>query len=91
MVQDGEAPAIRAYNKMHAGYRVQVEWGIGGLKRKLSRLMKRFDSTKPKYSYLFKSAALLTNFLHRRRMDFTFQVIGEQHEDPVEYGWDGDY
>ena len=26
--------AINAYNKMHAGFRVQVEWGIGGFKRK---------------------------------------------------------
>ncbi len=25
---------IRAYNKMHVGYKVQMEWGIGGLKRK---------------------------------------------------------
>ena len=25
---------IRLYNKMHAGYRIRVEWGIGGLKRK---------------------------------------------------------
>jgi hypothetical protein len=22
---------IKAYNKMHVGYRVRVEWGIGGL------------------------------------------------------------
>jgi 3-methyladenine DNA glycosylase/8-oxoguanine DNA glycosylase len=25
---------IKAYNKMHVGYKVQVEWEIGGLKRK---------------------------------------------------------
>jgi hypothetical protein len=25
---------INAYNKMHVGYRVKVEWGIGGLKQK---------------------------------------------------------
>jgi hypothetical protein len=24
---------IKAYNKMHASYKVQVEWGSGGLKR----------------------------------------------------------
>jgi hypothetical protein len=23
---------IHVYNKMHVGFRVQVEWGIGGLK-----------------------------------------------------------
>jgi hypothetical protein len=26
--------AIHAYTKMHIGYRVHVEWGIRGLKRK---------------------------------------------------------
>jgi hypothetical protein len=26
--------AMHAYNKIHVGYRVHVEWGIGGLKRK---------------------------------------------------------
>ena len=25
-------PVVDAWNKMHAGYRIQVEWGIGGLK-----------------------------------------------------------
>ena len=29
-----DIPAINAFNKMHVDYRVQVEWGIGGLKRK---------------------------------------------------------
>jgi hypothetical protein len=62
---------------MHVGYKVQMEWGIGGLKRKWRRFMKRFDSTKPKYSYLFKSGTLLTNSLHRRNMDLTYKVIGD--------------
>jgi hypothetical protein len=35
-----DSPAIDAYNKMHAGFRIKVEWGIGGLKRKWRRLMK---------------------------------------------------
>ncbi len=25
---------IKTYNKMHVGYKVRVEWGIGGLRRK---------------------------------------------------------
>ncbi len=32
--------AIKAYNEMHANYRVKVECNIGGLKYKLKRLMK---------------------------------------------------
>jgi len=67
---------------MHAGYRVQVEWGIGGLKRKWKRLMKRFDNTKPRYSHLFKFGTLFTNFLHRRNMDLTYEVISDHLPNP---------
>jgi hypothetical protein len=68
-----------------------MEWGINGLKRKWRRLLKRFDSTKPKNIILFKVIALLTNFLHRRQMDFTFEVIGEQLPNPSNHGWDRDF
>jgi hypothetical protein len=57
--------AIKTYNKMHVGYRVRLEWAIGGLKRKWRWLMKRFDSTKPKYTILLRVAITLTNFLHK--------------------------
>jgi hypothetical protein len=32
---------------------------------------------KPKYSHLFQVVALLTNFLHMKRMDFTNEVISD--------------
>ncbi len=54
---------INAYNKMHLRYKMWVEWGIGGLKRKYKWLMKMFDSTKLKYVILFKIVIILTNFL----------------------------
>jgi hypothetical protein len=65
---------IRTYNQMHVGYRMSMEWGIGGLKRKWRQLMKRFDSTTPKYIVLFKVTTILTNFLHGHQMEFTFEV-----------------
>jgi hypothetical protein len=37
---------IKAYNKMHVTYGVEMEWKIGGSKKKWRWLMKRFDSTK---------------------------------------------
>jgi hypothetical protein len=76
---------------MHVGYKVQVDWGIGGLKRKWRWLMKRFDSTKQKYTFLFRATALLTNFLHRHLMDFTFEVISELLPNLVNHGWDGNF
>ncbi len=66
---------MHAYDNMHVGYRVHVEWGIGRLKRKWRKLMKSFDSTKPRYSHLFKSRALLINFLHKRKMELTYRLL----------------
>jgi hypothetical protein len=76
---------------MHASYRVQVEWGIGGLKRKWRRLMKRSNNTKPRYSHLFKSRTLFTNFLHRRRMDFTYEDNADHLHNLEDHGWAGDF
>jgi hypothetical protein len=45
------------------GFQVRGELGIGGLKSKWRKLMKHFDSTKEKKSYLFRATTLLTNFL----------------------------
>ncbi len=39
--------------------------------------MKRFDSTKPKYAQLFRVVILLTDFLHKKHMDFTYKVVGD--------------
>lgn len=72
---------------MHAGHRVRVEWGIGSLKRKWRRFMKRCESSRDKFDHLFRAAATLTNFIHRQRMDMT-AVLGE---DIGDIGWDGEY
>jgi len=77
---------IQAYNKMHASFKVQVEWGIGGLKRKWKHFMNRFDSTKPKYVHLFQTTTFLSNFLHRRHMDFTYEVVGDLIINPTTHG-----
>jgi hypothetical protein len=39
-------PAIVAFNKLCDGYRIHVEWGIGGIKQKWRRLCTRFDCSK---------------------------------------------
>ncbi len=58
------------------------------LLRKWRRLMKRFDLTKLKYNHLFKVVVILANFLHRRGMDFRFEVKGEQMPNLANHGWD---
>jgi hypothetical protein len=52
--------------------------------------MKRFDNTKTRYSHLFKSRVLFINFLPRRRMDFTYEVIGDQLPNLENQEWDKD-
>jgi hypothetical protein len=70
---------------------MQVEWGIRSLKRKWKKLVKRFDSTKSKFNHLFQYNVLLINFLHRRKRDLTYEVIGEHLPNLTNYGWIGDY
>ena len=82
---------VDAWNKMHAGYRIQVEWGIGGLKQKWQRLMKQFDSTRPRFDLFFEAAAKLTNFLDHCCMNFDHILSKEQEQSNDEFGWDGDF
>jgi hypothetical protein len=64
-----------------------VEWGIGGLKRKWKHdLMKRFDSTIPKYTHMFQVIVILSIVLHMRHMDLTFEVVGEQNPNFITRG-----
>jgi hypothetical protein len=91
IIPNSNMDAMHPYNKMHAGYMVQVEQGIGGLEKKRKRLMKRFDNTKPRYSHLFKFGTLLINFMHRRRMDLTYEVIDNHLPNPKDHGWARDF
>ncbi len=88
---DANHGAIEAYNKMHVGVKVPVEWGIGGFKRKWRCIMKRFDYTKPKNLHLFQAIVILTNYLHCHQINFTYKVIRNQNLDPTTQRWVGDY
>lgn len=84
---------VNAFIKMHVGFRVWVEWGIGGLKRKWKKenikMLKQFDCIRVKYISLSKAACYLTNQSHRQGLDFTYHV-GECNEDEDDDGWDND-
>jgi hypothetical protein len=85
---DGDVEVTDAFNAMHAGYRVRVEWGIGGLKRKWKICMQTFESSRDRFPYLFRSEAILTNFLQRRRLDMSAEL--EERPTNVNYGWAAD-
>ena len=78
---------------MHAGRRIKVEWGIGGLKRKFKRFSKTFDNRRPRFKHLFITGCILTNFIHRRRMDMRMSDMGQnarQNEDDAHNWYEGD-
>jgi hypothetical protein len=50
--------------------------------------MKRFNSTKPKFSHLFQFVALLANFLHRNKRNLTFEMVGEHLFDLADHKWE---
>lgn len=58
---------VKIFNKMQCKYKVKVKWGIGGLKMKWRRLMKRFNLHKAKFAITFTDVALLTNFIEKRQ------------------------
>lgn len=51
--------------------------------------MKHFDSTKRKYVALYMAMHYLTNYMHRRHLDFTYTVL-ECNDDEDDDGCDGD-
>ena len=71
---------------MHAGYCIQVEWSIGGLKQKWQRLMKRFNNRCLQFCHFFEAAAKLTNFLYWYYMIFDIIIPKEQEENEDQYG-----
>ena len=75
-----QQPVVDAWNKMHARYRIQIEWGIGGLKQKWRRLMKRLNNKYPLFVLFLEVVAKLTNFFHRQCMNFD-QVLPKQQEE----------
>lgn len=68
---------MHAYKTSTCTYKVKVEWEIGGLKQKWERLMKCFDSTKEVYIHLFQAIIILTNFLHKHHLNFTYKIIND--------------
>ena len=73
---DVVGPALQAYNKVHAGKRIKVEWGIGGLKMRWRILNGTWTNRRHKFSTTMRACAILTNFLHRRRMNMNIEDAG---------------
>jgi hypothetical protein len=88
---DANHDVVQTYNKMHVGFKVQMEWGISGVKRKWRHFMKRFDYTQSTFTHLFQVVVIFINFLQRRHMDLAYEVVGDQNLDPVTHLWQGHF
>ena len=75
-VVDVVGSALQAYNKVHAGKRIKVEWGIGGLKMKCRILNGTWTNRRQKFSTTMRACAILTYFLQRRRMKMSMEDAG---------------
>jgi hypothetical protein len=90
-VVDANHDVVQTYNKMHVGFKVQMEWGISGVKRKWRHFMKGFDYTQSTFTHLFQVVVIFINFLQRRHMDLAYEVVGDQNFDPVTHLWQGHF
>lgn len=48
----------------------------------------KFYSQNLKYSILFKTITILTNFMHKGQMESTFEITGKQMPNPFNPLWD---
>lgn len=81
-IEDFNKPVISAFNKYHSDYGVLMEWGIGELKSKFRKFSALFPNRRDIFDITFTSADILTNYLHRRRKEFSSQF--ELSEDGTE-------
>jgi hypothetical protein len=70
---------LRAFNRRHAGKRIAVEWGIGGLKSKVKKFLGRCGNHRDRLGSMFKTAAILTNFIDRRRQNLQVVELLDNH------------
>ena len=80
---DAANPVIRAFNKRHAAIRVQVEWGIGGLKKRFKRFLGTCPTRRDLFAPVFEACCRMTNFIHRSRLDFSIVEVGEIAADNI--------
>jgi DDE superfamily endonuclease len=78
MPADPNAAAVaEAFNRKHAAERIKVEWGIGGLKTRFRRLLTNCPTRRGSFSSMFTACCILTNFIHRNRMEFSIVSADE--------------
>jgi DDE superfamily endonuclease len=86
-----ENPVVGAFNQRHASRRVEVEWGIGGLKNKFRRFLTQCPNRRNRFALLFEACARLTNFIHRSRSDYSSTFHGEIDESGIHEGFVNDW
>lgn len=79
-------PIMRAFNKLHAGYRVKVEWEIDGMKMLFKSFLDICPNYRSSFALIFEITVIITNFLHRRRQDFSTSL---QQRESSEGEWRG--
>jgi hypothetical protein len=69
----------------------KLNWGIGGLKNKFRQFLTQCPNRRNRFARLFEACARLTNFIHRRRFDFSSTLHGEIGEGGIHEGFVNDW
>jgi hypothetical protein len=64
--------------------------GNWGIEMEMEKINGTFWFHKNIYIHVFL-IIVMSNFLHRLYMEFTYEIIGNQIEDLFNYNWDGDF
>jgi hypothetical protein len=62
-------------------------WG----KEKMETPHEEVDSKQSKFTHLFQIIVIIINFLQRRCMDFTYEVVRDQNPNLATHGWEGEF
>jgi DDE superfamily endonuclease len=81
LMEDGN-PVPDAFNRRHAERRIQVKWGIGGMKSRFRKFLTAPTSRRSRFRSYFEACCRLTSFLHRRKMDFAITDDREYEQMP---------
>jgi hypothetical protein len=76
-----DGAVAKAFNINHAAECIKVEWGIGGLKTRLRRLLTNCPTWRGLFSSMFTACRILTNFIHRNKMEFSIVSTDESPGD----------
>lgn len=94
IMNTGENLVVHAFNERHAARRVQIDWGIGGIKKRIRPFLTKCPNRRHHFKVMFEACARFTNYIHRRRMKSCTREHGDievgERSDALASTWAGE-